>query len=197
MARMFSTRTLWVRTRCVTSSGIITIDIDVEFGRRGDVAALEKAAAHHHQLAYPGRDLRRLGERQRNVGERPERRERHRARRLGAHRLDDEIDGVLVLKRHRRFVENGAVEAGLAVDMLGGDERARDRPVRTGEDLHVCPVAELADDPGVARRQRERNVAGNGGDAEDVDLLRAAEGEHDRGRVVLSRIRVDDDLSRF
>jgi hypothetical protein len=35
------------------------IDIDVEFGRRRDVAALEIAAAHQHDLLNPLNDVRR------------------------------------------------------------------------------------------------------------------------------------------
>ena len=113
-----------------------------------DVAALEEAAAHHHQFADARRDLGRLVERQGDVGERAERAERDGARLFGKQGLDDEIDGVLRLQRHGRLVDYRTVEAGLAVHMFGGHQLADERPVGTGIDLHVAAIAQFADRPG-------------------------------------------------
>ena len=71
-------------------------------------------------------------ERQRDVGQRAERAQRD-ACRLGSRhqRLDDEVDArAAVLQRHGRLGQVGAVEAGLAMHVLGGDQRAHQRPDR-------------------------------------------------------------------
>ncbi|EGE55816.1 hypothetical protein RHECNPAF_850054 [Rhizobium etli CNPAF512] len=175
--------------------GGLRIDIDVELGRRRDVAALEEAAAHHHQFADARDDVGRLLEGHADIGERPERAERHRACRLLAQRLDDEIDGMGRLQRHHRLGERGSVEAGLAVHMLRRHQLAGNRPVGTGEDLRLRPAAKLADDARIAARQRKRHIAGDRRDPQHLQLIGAAEGQHDGGRVVLAGIRVDDDFS--
>ncbi|MCY1226657.1 hypothetical protein D9M72_388990 [compost metagenome] len=80
--------------------------------------------------------------------------------------------------------------------VLGGDERAGNRPVCAGKNLDVGPVAEFADDAGVACRHRQGNVAGNRRDPQEVDLFLAAESEHDGGGIVLPGISVYDYFSR-
>ncbi|MCY1286872.1 hypothetical protein D9M70_358510 [compost metagenome] len=175
--------------------GGFRIDIDVELGRRRDVAAFEEAAAHHHQFLHPRRNLRRLLERERDVGERSQRAERHRALCLVAECFDDEVDRVLLLEFHPGLIERRSVEAGLAVHVLGGDQRTGDRLVGAGKNPNLRPVAELAENARIAGRQGQRHVAGDRGDAEQVDLFRTAESEHDGGGIVLPGIGVYDYLS--
>lgn len=152
-----------------------------------------KYPAHQHDPGQPPGDLRRLPQRQRDIGQRAERAERDRALGLPPHRLDDEIGGMTGLERHFRRRQIGAVEAGLAVHVLRRHQVARQRPVRAGEDPHVRPPGQFADLARVQRGQVERNIAGDAGDAENLQLRRG-ERQQDRHRVVLPRVGVDDDL---
>ena len=81
-------------------------------------------------------DVGRALEGDRDVGQRPERAERDGARGSAPQRVDDEVDAVLRLQRHGGVRQVRAVEAGLAVDMLGGHELARtagaSQPAKTG-----------------------------------------------------------------
>ena len=139
------------------------------------------------------RDPRLADQRQGDVGERPERAQRDRAARLVHQRLDDEIDGILFLQRHRRLRQIRPVETGLAVHLLGGDQFAHQRPDRSGIDLDVRPAGEFADLAGVLLGQLQRHVAGDGCDAEHLQFG-AAERQQDGDGVVLAGIGVDDDL---
>ena len=74
-----------------------------------------------------------------------------------------------VLQRHRRLGQVRAVEAGLAVHVLGGDQLAHQRPDGAGIDLDVGLAGQFADLAGVLLGQPERHVAGDGGDAEHLE----------------------------
>ena len=80
------------------------------------------------------------------------------------------------------------VEAGPAVDVLGGDEIAGEGAVAAGEDGDVGSAGEFADDAGVAGGQFEGDVAGNCCDSKDFKLGRG-ESEEDGDGVVLARDR--------
>ena len=73
---------------------------------------------------------------------------------------------------------------------------AHQRPDGAGEHLDVGSPGQFADLAGVLFGQRQRHVAGHRRDAEYVEL-RAAQGQQDGHRVVLARIRVDDDFAGF
>ena len=88
-----------------------------------------------------------------------------------------------------------AVEPGLAMHVLGGDQRAHHGPDRAGEDPGLRPAGEFADLARVLLGQRQRHVAGDGGDAEHLEL-RAGERQQDGDGVVLAGVGVDDDLAR-
>ncbi len=142
--------------------GSLRIDIDVEFRSRCDVAAFKEAATHHHQFLDATGNLWGLLQSQRHIGQRAERAERHGARRLSQQRFDDEIDGVLLLCFHRRLVENRAIKAGAAVNMLGSDGLSHQWPLGTLIDGNIGAVAQFADDADVAAGQFQRNIAGDG-----------------------------------
>ncbi|ENN86355.1 hypothetical protein RHSP_20179 [Rhizobium freirei PRF 81] len=177
--------------------GRFRVDIDVEFRGRRDVAALEEAAAHHDEFAHAPDDIRRLLEGHCDIGHRTKRAERDGAFRLLAQRVDDEIDRMTGLQLHGRFGQLRTIEAGLAVDMLGGHQLALERRVGAGKNLHVAAIAEFADDTGIAARQPQRHVTCDGRNTEHVDFLAASEGEKDCGGIVLTRVRIDDDFSGF
>ena len=62
---------------------------------------------------------------------------------LGAQSLDQEIDAVPVLQRHRRLGQVGPVQPGLAVDMLRGDQLAMQRRGAAGEDRNISSARQL------------------------------------------------------
>ena len=99
-------------------------------------------------------------------------------------------------QRHGGLGQVGAVEAGLAVDMLGGDEVAAEGAVAAGEDGNIGAPGQFADHAGVARGELERHVAGDAGEAQQLDLVRAGQCQKDGDGVVLPRVGVDDDLAR-
>jgi hypothetical protein len=118
--------------------GGLRIDIDVELGRRRDVADLEIGAAHHDDLLDARRDLWRLDQGHGDVGEGPESAERDRPGLGRGKRVDEEVDAVPFLQRDLRLGQVGPVEAGLAVDVLGGDELPAERTLAAGVDRHAA-----------------------------------------------------------
>ena len=99
-------------------------------------------------------------------------------------------------RRALRLGERRAVEAGLAVDVGGDEELARERAVGAGRHRHVAAADELEHAERVRRRLLERLVAGDRRDAEEVEL-RAGEREQERDRVVVARVAVEQDRRRI
>ena len=81
---------------------------------------------------------------------------------------------------------------GLAVHIFGRDQLTNQWPIGAGADGDVAPARQLADHARVAAGQLQRNIAGDGRDAEHLDLG-ACEGQQDGDGVVLAGIGVDDD----
>jgi hypothetical protein len=78
----------------------------------------------------------------RDVGQRPERTQRDGARRLRPQGLDQEVDRVHVLQRHRRIGQGDPVEPGLAMHVFRGDEPAFQRRIAPGKDrMSVRPAS--------------------------------------------------------
>src|SRR5207253_4775344 len=77
----------------------------------------------------------------------------------------------------------------------GRTEVAPQRRLRPDGDRDVAPAGDLERDERVPGRLVERLVAGDGRDADQLDLRRS-ESEEDRDRVVVARIAVDDDRRR-
>ena len=109
-------------------------------------------------------------------------------------RLDDEVDRMLLLQRHVRLRQVGAVQAGLAMHLLGGDQRPHQRADGAGENPGFGPAGQLADLARVLLGQLQRHVAGDGGDPQHLELG-AGQRQQDGEGVVLPRVGVDDDLA--
>ena len=102
---------------------------------------------------------------------------------------------MLRLQGHRRLGQVRTVEPGAAVDVLGGHQRAPQRPDAAGMDRDVGAARELEDLAGIARGPLEADIAGDGDDPEQLDLLRRGQCQQDGDGIVLARIGVDDDLA--
>ena len=108
-------------------------------------------------------------------------------------RLGDPVDRVLAARARGRRRQVGAVEAGLAMDMrrrreaLARADAARPAATR---DVVATKMVEHADR--VCGRLLHRLVPGHGGHAQQLDLG-AGKREHQRDRVVVARVAVEDD----
>ena len=173
--------------------GGVRVGEDVELGRRRDVA-LADGAAHQHDLADVAHDVGRPPDRGGDIGERPERAERHGARPC-PQRRDDRVDRVRIGEPRPGLRQLRAIQPGAAVDMLGGDHGALQRPVAARMHRDVVAAGELDDLARVPFGQRQGDVAGDRGDRQHLQLLGRGQGQEDRERVVLSRVAVDDDRS--
>ena len=174
--------------------GGVRVVVDVEFGGRGGVPTFEEPAPHEHDSGDVSRDVGRLPESRTEIGERSERAQGE-ARR-GSCRLDDEVDGMAVGRCGRRVWCVGPVDPGLAVDVLGGDERSDHRPVAAGIDGNIGASGQLGHHERIASGQFERNIAGHRRNAEDIQLLGRCQRQQQRNGVVLAGICIDDDRHR-
>ena len=97
----------------------------------------------------------------------------------GAQHVDDRVDRMAVGERHAGLGQAGAIQPGLAVHVLGGDQLAHQRPRAAGMDRQIGPPGELEHLARVLLGQRQRHVAGDRGDREHVQLVRRAERQQD------------------
>src|SRR5690606_30899713 len=116
--------------------------------------------------------------------------ERHLARR-GAHLVDDELDGRAFGRRGGRLRQTDIAEPVFPVHGDAGAFGIEQRTTAALENGNIRPVGELADQPRIRLRLFERDIAGDSGDAEDLDLARP-EGEQDGGGIVDAGITIDD-----
>ena len=112
------------------------------------------------------------------------------------HEVDDGIDGVGGCERPGRLGQRDAVEAGLAVHVLGRLQDARERAGAAGVHGHRGVAGKLHELAGVALGEGQRDVAGDRGDGQGLDLVGRGQGQEDRDRVVLAGVAVDDDAVR-
>ena len=172
----------------------LRVDVDVELGRRRHVPFGDRAA-HDHDALEGRRLLRVTGQKEGDVGQWADRDERDRP--LGAEDvLGQEVDGVLRDRLALRLRERRPVEPGLAVNVVGDEELPGERPVGARGDGHVAPAHELEHAERVRGRLLERLVAGDGRDAEELEL-RAGEREQEGDRVVMARVAVEHDGRRL
>ncbi len=79
--------------------------------------------------------------------------------------------------------------------MLGGDRRTNQRTLAAFVNRDVRTVAKFKDDADIAAREFKWHVAGHSAETENFDLFGTCKSEHDRCRVVLPGIGVDNDFS--
>ena len=113
---------------------------------------------------------------------------------MRATRLDNEIRRVLRLERHLRLANDQAVDAALAMDMMGVRRRDDNRILATLEYCHVPAPDQFAKQASVSAGQRKRSIPRNGGDAQYIEALRGCKSQEKIERVILSGIAIDDDF---
>ena len=175
--------------------GRFGIDINIELGCRGDVAHLKIRATHQHDFLHPGDDIGGLLERGGDIGQWAQRAQGDGAGGGSAQGFNDEIHRMPGLQRHGRVVHLRPVQPGFAMHMFGGDQFAQHRRGASGEHRQIRAARQFADDPGVARCQRQRHIACDRCDAQHLDFSRRGEGQQNRHGVILSGVGIDNDLT--
>ena len=171
----------------------VGVGVDVELGRRRDVAEAERAP-HGDDLAHVGEDARVLDDGERDVGEGAERRQRDRLRRR-RERVHEIVHRMGRLGRAARLRQVGAVDPRFSVDVLRAHRLAHHGPRAAGIDRHLGAARQIPDPARVVLGPGQRHVAGDGGDAEQVEFLGAREGEQQGDGVVLAGVAIDDQRS--
>ena len=175
--------------------GGMGIDVNVEFGGRRHVAG-SGGATHEDDFANLRHDAGRADDGRGDVGERPGGGQGHSAVRRRQQGLDDEVDGVHVVQRHHRIAEAGAIEAGLAVDLLGRHQGPFERRRAAGVNADIGASGQLANASRVGLGEGQGHVAGDGRDTQHVELNRRGEGEQERHGIVVAGVAIDDDGAR-
>ena len=121
------------------------VDVHVELRRRGDIAALEISARHHHDAADPRRDVGRLHQGQREIGRGRQGNDMHFSRLRGAKRLHDEFHSMLLLRLGRGRGQFVTIEAGRPVNMVGNHQLFQNRSRTSGEDGNIRAPGKLQD----------------------------------------------------
>ncbi len=112
---------------------------------------------------------------------------------MPAERVDDGVDRGLGVEGELGVRQRNAVKAGLAMNMLGGDQAPRQGRVAAGVDGDGFP-RQFRDLPRVPLGERQGHVPRDGGEGQHLQFRRG-EGHQDGDRVVLAGVGVDDDLA--
>ena len=110
--------------------------------------------------------------------------------------VDDEVDGVPIGRRRRWLRGVGPVDAGLAMNVFGGNQRAHHRAITAGVYRDLRTARQFGHHQGVAGGELQRHIAGHGGDTEHVEVVGRCQRQQEGDSVVLAGIGVDDDASR-
>ena len=173
------------------------IRIDVELRPWRAVAERGKGTAHGNDPADAARDIRMLDERQRNIGHRPDGADGDlfagiHCRTCGSH---DELHRIFFFRHNPAGLDQRIIESADA-GIFAKHLLAHQRPAGAGIDRHATPAAQANQLAGIDDGVVQRHVAGNDGQAQNLDLRRG-ERHQDGGGVIDAGIRIDDDLMRF
>ena len=168
----------------------VRIDPHVELGDRVRVADVIGDGTHHDAAGDPLGQRGIALERHGDVGERAERDQRERPGVL-VRRRQQGVDGVDPGRLAPGQVEPDVAHAVDTVDVLGGLERELQRRGLPDVDRHRR-AAQLDGVQRVLHRLRQRHVAGDDADADDVDVG-VAECHHQRHGVVAGGVGVDEE----
>ena len=96
-------------------------------------------------------------------------------------------------ERSFRFGQIVAVEAGAAVDVFRGDQRAQQGGGGAGIDRDFCAASQFQCFARVLRGELQRHIASHGGDGEHFQFRRCQRGEESDG-IIGRRVGVEDDF---
>ena len=167
------------------------IDMDVEFGRRRDVAEAD-GAAHQHDTMDLRQDVRGQAEREREVGQRPQRAQGHAVCRRRPAELDDRRDGMARCGRAGRRRQAGTGKPVRSADEGGRLQREDQWRVCSAIDRHLR-AGQVADPQGIGGGLIHGDIARNGGDRPQVQGIGACKGQQQGDGVILAGIGIDDD----
>ncbi len=100
---------------------------------------------------------------------------------------------MLLLQGRCGFDDVDAVDAGLAVYLLGSEQLTNHGAVAAGEDPHIAVPGDIAHQPHVALRQVEGDVPRDSRNTQYLEFLGRCHRQEQRDRIVLARIAIDDD----
>ena len=147
-------------------------------------------AAHAHPAPQEPRERRFREQRDREVGQRPQRHERQLAR-SAARRLDDHVGTEPRGQRRRRLGQLGVAEAARAVGLGGDLERPQQRRRAPGGHLDLAAARELEHGAGVSLGVDEGGVARQAGHGDELGV-RARARVQQRQRVVDPGVDVEE-----
>ncbi|CRM81887.1 hypothetical protein [Pseudomonas sp. 22 E 5] len=153
--------------------------------------------AHHHHFLDALGDLRRLGQRQCQVGLWAEHGDGDAMRFGGAQGLDQVVNGIAFGQAFFRLMHGDPGNAFLAVDVLRIDRRAQHGFWRAGVYRDVLAPCPLAGQARVAGSLVEAHVTGDGGQRTNAQLLRGRHGKQQRHDVISAWVGVDDQVDFF
>ena len=168
-------------------SGCKRIGKDIELRGCGDVATA-RAATHDRYSGNPLDQSGVLTQRQRNVGERPDR--HHPASRRDSCLLEQVTDGIRAGHRPSRGRQAGPAEPRIAMDMRRMHRLTDQRPLGASVDGHV-QTEQLENLQRIVRDLLERRIAGDRGHALELRHIR---GEQQRDGVIVTWITVDEEF---
>ena len=171
-------------------------EIRIDHRRCGPVnAGMKYRRPHDDNLTQELGDLRRLGDRQRDVGDRPHRTERDLARALFRH-ADDEIAGVLVGRPDLRLRKLDIADRIRPVNVIGApDIGVNERALDAFCDRNVRPAQKLEHTQRIAGCDRRVGVAEGCGESLELYAWPADSVENRHG-VVDAGIDIDDHSAR-
>ena len=166
-------------------------EIRIDHRRGGPVnAGMKYRRSHDDNLAQKFGDLRRLDDRQREVGDRSYRAERDLARVLFRH-ADDEIAGVLVGRPDLRLRKLDVADRIRAMNVIGAaDVRVNERAPDAFGHGNVRPAQKLQHTQRIVRGDRGVGVAEGCGESLEL-YARPADSVENRHGVVDARVDID------
>ncbi|MNN13384.1 hypothetical protein D3C81_1264140 [compost metagenome] len=175
--------------------GGVRVGVEVEFCHRGDIAAVEVRAAHHHHLFDAFGDVRALDQCQGQVGLWAEHGHGNAVGFGSAEGIDQVLHGIARGQGLFRFMHWNTGQAFFAMHFGSVDRRAHQRAPCPGVYRDVFAAGPLAGQAGVARGFVEAHVAGDGGDGADVEFVRRGHGQEQRYHIIGAGVGVDDQVA--
>ena len=169
------------------------IDPDVVFGRRRDVALAARRAAHDDAAADLAGKTGIARERQRDIGQRPERHQRQAGAFAGE--AQDRVDRMLALGRATRSGKAAIRKTIFAMKPMGVTMRPRERSGGAGKDGNLDP-GDFGGQKRVARSLIDADIARDRGQAQHAHVGRGKR-HQDRDRVVGGGVGVDEEIAHL